>query len=448
MNLYPISSLFFYRLIFMFWLLSGEGLFAYHLKRRNHFVLRVIPAILLSFGFALAFPIPTGNSFYTMMMFFCFFAFTFLLLFFCFDANWKTLFFIALCGYTMEHTSYCLYQGIFSFLNASFQLSQTGLYDNTSLNLFGGGVIEMAVYFTSYILVYWLVFILLATKVKGYEGTGVKSGEALILGFIFLGIDIVFSSVISAYSTIHYDGNYLGFIGFLNAACCIAALIGLFQLFFRNTARKNLEFSEELRRQEKSQYEMQKQTIDLINIKCHDLKYQIRQMGSEKAMSPDVVESMTKVINIYDSAIKTGNTALDVVLSQKSLFCSQNQIRFSAIADGSALSFMNEPDTYSLFGNIIDNAVEAVKGLSPEKRLISLQIKKTGNLVSVSVKNSYEGNIVFQNGFPVTRKEDKSYHGFGLRSIALVTEKYKGTMTLDAKNGIFAVALLFPQESR
>jgi sensor histidine kinase regulating citrate/malate metabolism len=109
---------------------------------------------------------------------------------------------------------------------------------------------------------------------------------------------------------------------------------------------------------------------------------------------------------------------------------------------------MNEPDTYSLFGNIIDNAVEAVKGLSPEKRLISLQIKKTGNLVSVSVKNSYEGNIVFQNGFPVTRKEDKSNHGFGLRSIALVTEKYKGTMTLDAKNGIFAVALLFPQESK
>ncbi len=442
MNFYPIASLFFYRLIFMFWLLFGEGLFVAKMKRRNHFVIRMTVAVILCFGFALAFPIPTGNAFYTMFMFLCMFGFTYLMLLFCFDTNWKTLFFTALCGYTTEHISYELYQGIFNFINAETHISSGGLYDNETLSLFSGPI-ELAVYFISYIVVYWLVFIFCSTKIKGYEGIGVKNSMALVLGALFLVIDIVVSSIVSFYSTIHYDGFYLGFVDFLNVACCVAALIGLFQLFYQNSMSKNLEVVNELRKEEKAQYELNKQTVDLINIKCHDLKYQIREMGNKKAMSPDVVESMTKVINIYDSAIKTGNKALDVVLSQKSLFCSQNQIKFNCIADGSALSFMSEPDTYSLFGNIIDNAVEAVKNLDPSKRMITLRIRKTGNLVSISAQNVYDGSITFNNGYPVTSKTDPRYHGFGIRSIKIVCDKYDGSLSLDAKNQTFTIAILF-----
>ena len=442
MNFYPISSLFFYRLIFMAWLLFGEGLFLFRMKRKNHFPLRLTAAIILCFGFAAAFPIPTGNSFYTMFMFFCMFIFSYLMTLLCFDANWKTLLFASLCGYTTEHISYELYQGIFNIINATTNIAHGGLYDNETLSLFSGPI-EMAVYFISYIVIYWLVFVLCATKIKGSEGLGVKGGTAVILGALFLALDIVFSSMVSYYSTIHYDGIYMGFVAFLNVVCCVAALIGLFQLFYQNRISKNLEVVNELRKEEKSQYELNKQTVDLINIKCHDLKYQIREMGNKTAMSPDVVENITKVINIYDSAIKTGNKALDVVLSQKSLFCSQHQIKFNCIADGSALSFMSESDTYSLFGNIIDNAVEAVKNLDPSKRMITLRIKKVGNLVSISAQNCYEGKITFNDGYPVTQKADARYHGFGLKSIKIVCDKYNGTLSLDSSNQTFTVAILF-----
>lgn len=442
MKMYPISSLFFYRLIFMAWLLFGEALFLFRMKRRNHFVIKLICGLVLCFGFAAAFPIPTGNSFYTMFMFFSMFIFSYLMILLCFDANWKTLLFASLCGYTTEHISYELYQGVFNFVNSSTNLSNGGLYDNETLLLFSGPI-EMAIYFISYIVVYWLVFVLCATKIKGSEGLGVKSGITVILGAVFLALDIVFSSIVSYYSTIHYDGVYLGFVAFLNVVCCIAALVGLFQMFYQNRISKNLEVVNELRKEEQAQYELNKQNVDLINIKCHDLKYQIREMGNKTSMSPEVVESITKVINIYDSAIKTGNKALDVVLSQKSLFCSQHQIKFNCIADGSALSFMSEPDTYSLFGNIIDNAVEAVKNLDTSKRLITLRIKKVGNLVSISAQNCYQGKITFNDGYPVTSKADARYHGFGLRSIKIVCDKYNGTLSLDSSNQTFTVAILF-----
>ena len=94
MNLYPISSLFFYRLIFMFWLLFGEGLFLFKLKKKKHFVVRTILSYLSCFAFALAFPIPTGNAFYLMFMFFAMFLFTFGMTFFRYSMNWNTLFFL------------------------------------------------------------------------------------------------------------------------------------------------------------------------------------------------------------------------------------------------------------------------------------------------------------------------------------------------------------------
>ena len=48
---------------------------------------------------------------------------------------------------------------------------------------------------------------------------------------------------------------------------------------------------------------------------------------------------------------------------------------------------MSEKDIYSLFGNIVDNAIDATKDLPEDKRIISLKIKSAGNMVSISESN-------------------------------------------------------------
>jgi len=442
MNLYPITGLFFYRPIFMAWLLFGESFFLLHKKHRPHFVLRLLLSLFVCIGLSFAYPIPTDNAFYLMGMFFVFFLLSYGAIFFCFDANWKSLLFAALCGYTTEHISNSIYQMIFSFISASLNLQLGGLYSNEGLSLFSSPM-EAGIYFASYVLVYWIIFVTCGLKMKDDGGEVLKRPVVLVLGAAFLGFDIVFSSVVSFYSSVHYDGNYIGFLYLLNAACCSIMLVLMYELFYRGSIQRNLEVANELRREEKAQYELSKETIDLINIKCHDLKYQIRQVGNQNALPPEAVENMAKVISIYDSAIKTGNEALDVVLTQKSLFLNQNQVKFNCIADGSAISFLSEADTYSLFGNMIDNAYEAVKDLEEKKRIINLRIRRKGNLVSVSEENCYAGEIVFKNGLPVTRKTDPRYHGFGLRSIQMVCEKYQGDLSIEAKDNRFHISVLF-----
>ena len=138
--LYPISSLFFYRLIVMAWMLLGEALFLFRLERRKHFVLRVILAVLSCFLFALIFPIPTsiaGNAFYQMFMFLLFFVFTYFAACAVFVGDIKQIFFSCVCGYTSEHIAYETYFAISNFLIYD-ELNKGNMYDPETISLFQG----------------------------------------------------------------------------------------------------------------------------------------------------------------------------------------------------------------------------------------------------------------------------------------------------------------------
>jgi hypothetical protein len=446
MNLYPITSLFFYKIIFMGWVLFGEGMFLFRLEKKTHFLWRTALSYFLCLGFSAAFPIPTGNAFYQMFMFFMMFIMTYLMALFRYKANWRIVFFSTLCGYTTEHIAYETYYAIAAF--SGILINGGGLYANDSLSLFNGPL-DQFVYLVSYFVIYWLIFICFANHIKSVEGMDVSNNwSALFVGAFFVIIDIVINSAVSFYSTIHFDSVFIGFVATINIISCIAALLFIFEMSYRESLKKNLEIVEELRKEEKNQYQISKETIDLINIKCHDLKHQIRELGAQEQIRPQTIENISNLINIYDSSIKTQNPVLDVILTEKSLFCSKQEIKFSCIADGSQLSFMSEEDIYSLFGNIIDNAIEAVKDLDKEQRIITLRILSTGNLISISEKNPYQGTLQFSGGLPLTSKADPRYHGFGLKSVKMVCDKYKGSLSVSAEKSTFSVSILFTREEK
>jgi sensor histidine kinase regulating citrate/malate metabolism len=204
-----------------------------------------------------------------------------------------------------------------------------------------------------------------------------------------------------------------------------------------------------MRHEDEKHYEMNKATIQLIDIKCHDLRHQIRTLkNSGQVISKDELQSIEDAIHIYDTRMKTGNQSLDVILQEKSLICKQNNIVFNCILDGSALSFMKESDIYSLFGNIVDNAIESsMKIANPDQRVITLKIHKVANGVFAYEENRYVGDLVFKDGLPVSTKGDDRYHGFGMKSIRMIVESYHGTMNITTKDGVFALSLYFLQES-
>lgn len=141
---------------------------------------------------------------------------------------------------------------------------------------------------------------------------------------------------------------------------------------------------------------------------------------------------------MYDSVVETGNEALDTILTEKSLACSNEDIVLSCIADGGALDFMSPSDIYSFFGNALDNAIEAVRQVSdPERRNITLNVARRGKMVAVSIENFYELMPKFQDGMPTTTKANKANHGFGVKSMQATCARYSGMLHMGAKDGVF-----------
>ena len=78
-----------------------------------------------------------------------------------------------------------------------------------------------------------------------------------------------------------------------------------------------------------------------------------------------------------------------------------------------------------------------------EKRIINVIVKSKGDLILLQSENFYTGELTFENGLPITTKNDKNYHGFGMQSIRMIVEKYNGTMTTFASDNIFHLNILF-----
>lgn len=445
-QIYPLNSLFFYRLIFMAWLIFGEALFLFKFERKKHFLIK-LPLVLLScFIFALIFPIPSSNSFYSMMMFFLMFLFTYFASFFLFEANWKIRLFSMICGYTCEHIAYETYFSVINLLNIN-KNGLSGLYDYGTISLFTGWQ-DILIYFFSYIIVYYLIFIIFALRLNKNNFYEAKYDfKFLVVGCVFILSDIVINSIVSWYSTIHFENIYLGIVALINVLCCFIGLFYIFEMFYSNNIKNQMKIIEEIQKKESNQYKISKETIDMINIKCHDFRHQIREFGDNQKIDNEAINNLNKLIRIYDSTYHTENEALNVILNEKTLLCNNKNIRFTCIVDGNALNFIENEDIYSLFGNLIDNSIEAVNQLDDNEKIISLKIKQVGNIVSISIKNGYKGKIQMENNLPLSKKEDNVHHGFGMKSIKMVCEKYNGNLRLNIENNIFIVTILFIKRS-
>ncbi len=116
------------------------------------------------------------------------------------------------------------------------------------------------------------------------------------------------------------------------------------------------------------------------------------------------------------------------------------------MADGTLLNFMNTADVCSIFGNALDNAIENVqKQEDIEKRMIQLSVFSKEQLIMIKFENYCDEAPILENGLPSTTKKNKNYHGYGLKSIKMISQKYGGSMTIKTENNWFVLRILIPR---
>ncbi len=137
-----------------------------------------------------------------------------------------------------------------------------------------------------------------------------------------------------------------------------------------------------------------------------------------------------------------GDDTLDILLNQKLEAAQNESINMEILPDKIQLRLTGEELT-SLFGNALDNAIEACRRVEREKRWIRFQIKRVNDMSFFKISNGIPNDFDDQEGEGRTTKEHKSRHGLGILSMKLIAEKYGGVVETKVDDGKFVLMISF-----
>lgn len=212
-------------------------------------------------------------------------------------------------------------------------------------------------------------------------------------------------------------------------------------------ARHELSCVQEALRNQYVLYQQAQEAVELIHYKHHDLKHHILVLRAEENAQKRncYLDKIEEEIRMYEAQYRTGNQVLDTILTAKSLSCMRSGVTMSCVVDGSLFSFMDEMDICSVFGNALDNALEAVKKLPEEqKRLIHVSAFLKHDFLIIRFENYCEDLADFEGKFPASTKKDARFHGYGLKSIRYTVHKYQGETNVSCREHWFCLSILIP----
>ncbi|MDO5293411.1 MAG: ATP-binding protein [bacterium] len=295
-------------------------------------------------------------------------------------------------------------------------------------------------------VIYVSFYFLFARQLPQHGEYRFSCGKMLIIMLVAMLSSVVMGSIGKAL----YDKNHtvifrLVLVYDLLLSLCLLAMLLLHKM--GEQVRATCIEEKHLHLLHQQQYELMQETIETINHKCHDLKHQISLLRSENsALNRErIFQELERDIMIYDSHIHTGNTSLDELLTEKFLHCDRLGVQWTCMADGKVVTFIDPIDLYTLLGNALENAIESAMKVDPiDKRFLSVNILRKGNMVLIRIENYCQQNLVFYDGLPVTTKPNQSEHGFGMRSIQNITQRYHGELNVHMEGEQFKLSILIP----
>ena len=443
-----LTELGLYKIIFTLQILIAMVLFSFkRMKLKKHGVIRILISSIICLFLAFLFPLFKDISYswwYSSLMFFILFCFCFVSMVFIYDESLQKIFFIAIASYTAQHLSYQFYNLLITVIDIDYLTSSSQYSSNpvtySSLQV---SLILFSVMLVVYVTVYEIINEFFIEKICS-KSAKVSNISIIVISSFILAIDIIFNSVV-VYSSLR-DKIISIIICLYNIVCCLMVLLLQFYVMSLKQSQTDLLITSQLLYNSEEQYKQNKENIELINIKCHDLKHQIERFSKKGSFSQEESKELESMIDIYDTNVKTGNDVLDLIIKEKSLLCQKKNIKLKCYADCSKLNFITETDLYNLFGNALDNSIEAVSKINDyDKRRINLIVKNMMSFVSINIENYFEGHIELdKHGIPKTTKNNVQYHGFGMKSIKMIINKYHGDLKIVTDDDIFSLCILFP----
>ena len=188
---------------------------------------------------------------------------------------------------------------------------------------------------------------------------------------------------------------------------------------------------------------MQSSTEDLQAFR-HDMSNQLIILNhlleegkdEEARRQLDQLSHFIKGKVIYSTS---GNTIIDGLVNYKLQSVASENIKVETEIVVPEQLNIDIADLVTLLGNLLDNALEALKKVDREQRILTIKIMFSQERLIGRITNTYCGEIYLRDDKILTSKKEKQKHGYGLSNVEKIIKKYNGYMEIDHANGEFRV---------
>lgn len=317
--------------------------------------------------------------------------------------------------------------------------------------IYNGFAIDMVIYrsLASSILLFFIGF--LASKIiLRTEKMDIPYTEI----FIFLFITF-FSLLLILFFSAKY--NYL--IEFIDEQTVLFFVIGiaindLIIIHYLEYINKNYEMKEQLIAEQKQMdlinqhYEDVKKSYDDTRKLVHDFNNHFQVICSayesgNKDLAEETISQYNTVYNDIKMKYITGSDILDIIINEKSRRAKEFNILFKYRQQQIDFSFIENFDLITIFGNLLDNAIEANEFLNQDmERFIDIKIYRVNSMLVIKVSNSYNGQIILESSKLIsTKSKDR---GLGIGNVKKSVKKYNGDFSTNLNQNIFSTMISIP----
>lgn len=194
------------------------------------------------------------------------------------------------------------------------------------------------------------------------------------------------------------------------------------------------------------QFDIMKTSLRSTNATTHDMKnhfFSIMSLLENKEVD-EAYQYIERILNSFvkDKAyVYTDNNILDSILNFKFQEARQYDIVVNSKISVPEQLSVNSFDMTIILGNLLDNAINALKKEESEK-ILNVRIKYNKGRLLIIVENTFSGNVKYENGVIVTTHKDKFKHGIGLQNIKAALVNYDGKMDIKVENRQFKVDII------
>lgn len=174
----------------------------------------------------------------------------------------------------------------------------------------------------------------------------------------------------------------------------------------------------------------------------HDVKKHIKAIeglytAEKRLEAKEYTDEIRKLLKPLIPIQYTGNPILNILLTDKETYMRDNNILFEVKIDNVSLDFIAPIDITTIFGNLLDNAIEAAEK-SEGKKYVFVKITSYHQMIVVKIENSC-GEVKWKNGFPISKKGKG--RGIGILNVKGSIEKYDGNLKLKQEGQKFIAEL-------